>query len=232
MISNRDDVLRRLERFNHTVSTSATFTLFSKPEHPNPELEIKLSRITDLSDTSHLEALVQEFNNSFPPCRIEYSLENTSTPSGESNTTGQGQAEAIGKLADEFNMSEEFEAACIAADETNDQEHMYAFQEKLMKAFSERWFMDNKEACVTKINELRFNDALESHDLERMIVIMSDTLKPMGLAFSNRINELIGNKMDHATIIKLVEQITEAGKNSIKESLESFLATNVIAVRV
>ena len=232
MISRRDDVLRRLERFNHTISTSAKFTIFSKPEHSNPELEIKLSRITFLSDICHLEELVQEFNNSFNPCRIEYSLENTTTTPGEPNTTGHSQAEAMGKLADEFNMSEEFNAACIAVDETNDQEHIYVFQEKLMKVFGERWFMDNKEEYLSKTNELGFNDALESQDLERMVAIMSEVQKPMWLAFWNRINELTGNEMDDATIINLVEQGTEAGKNSIKESLESFLATNVIAVRV
>ena len=92
--------------------------------------------------------------------------------------------------------------------------------------------MNHNEAYVAKINELRFNDALESQDLARMVAIMSDVQKPMWLAFWNRINELTGNEMDHTTIIKLVEQSTEAGKNSIKESLESFLATNVIAVRV
>ncbi|PJD91481.1 MAG: hypothetical protein CK424_06625 [Legionella sp.] len=214
------------------VSTSATFTIFSKPEHSNSELETKLSRITDLSDISHLEELVQEFNNSFTPCRIEYSLENTTIAPGESNTTGHRQAEAMGKLADEFNMSEKFDAACIAVDETNDQEHFYVFQEQLIKAFSERWAIDHEQTHVEKMHELGFFDALESQDLERMVAIMSDVQKPMWLAFWNRINELMGNEMDHATIIKLVEQMTEAGKNSVKESLEVFLSTNTIAVRV
>ena len=232
MISRREDVLRRLERFNHTLSTSATFSIFSKPEHPNLELEIKLSKITDLTDISHLGELVQEFNNRFTPCRIEYSLESTTTVQGESNTNGHSQAEAMGKLADEFNMSEKFDAVCIAVDETNDQEPMYVFQEQLMKAFGERWAIDHKAALVAKINELGFFNALESQDLERMVSIMGDAQKPMWLAFWNRINELTENEMDHATIISLVEQSTEAGKNSVKESLESFLATNAIAVRV
>jgi hypothetical protein len=232
MLSKREDVLKRLERFNHTISTSAKFTIFSKPEHPDPALEIKLSRITALSDISHLEELVQEFNTNFTPCRIEYSLENTTTAPGESNITGHSQAEAMGKLADEFDMSEEFDAVCIAVDETNTQEPFYVFQEKLMKAFSERWAMDNKEAHVAKIHELGFSDALESQDLERLVAIMSDAQKPMWLAFWNRINELTGNEMNHAAIKSLVEQATEAGKNSVKEALENFWATNVIAVRV
>ena len=232
MLSKREDALRRIERFNHTISTCAKFTIFSKPEHPASDLEIKLSRITELSDISHLEELVQEFNNSFTPCRIEYSLGSTTTAPGESNTTGHSQAEAMGKLADEFNMSEEFDAACIAADQTNDQEPVYVFQEKLMKAFGERWAMDNKEAQLAKIHELGFSDALESQDLERLVAIMSEAQKPVYLAFWNRINELTGNKMSHAAVKNLVEQCTEYGKNSVKEALENFLATNVIAVRV
>ena len=232
MLSKREDALRRIERFNHTISTCAKFTIFSKPEHPASDLEIKLYKITELSDISHLEELVQEFNNSFTPCRIEYSLENTITAPGESNITGHSQAEAMGKLADEFNMSEEFDAACVAAGQTNAQEPFYVFQEKLMKAFSDRWAMDNKEAYVAKIHELGYSDALESQDLERLVAIMSDVQKPMWLAFWNRINELTGNEMNHAAIKSLVESTTEAGKNSVKEALENFLATNVIAVRV
>ena len=232
MNSKREYVLRQLERFNRKVSTSKQFSIFSKPEHPNPDLERKLSEITHITDISHLEGLVQEFNTRFTPCRIEYSLGITTYEPGESNTTGHSQVEAMGKLADEFDMSENFDAACIAADETNDQEPMYVFQEQLMKTFSERWAIDHQEELAAKIRELGFWTAVESQDLESMVSIMADAQKPMWLDFWNRINELTGNKMDHAAIISLVEQGTEVGKNSIRESLEIFLANNAIAVRV
>ena len=229
MHSRREEVLRRLERFRHTIRTSATFTIFSKPERPEPELENKLTSITDLTEFDHLEDLVQEFNTRFTPCRIEYTLESRITASGESDTPGHSQAEAMGKLADELDLSDEFDAACIAADEASDQEPVYVFQERLMKAFAERWVEDHKDAYLSKISEQGFMHALELRDLERMVDIMSVVNKPVFLAFWHRINELTGNTMDPTAITSLVEQNIEAGRNAVAEILQGYLSKVAVA---
>lgn len=231
MNSTRKEVLQRLERFNRTEHTHINFSIFSKPTNPDSNIDANISSITSLHDPEQLDRLITEFNTMFAPCRIEYTR-TTATTAGESNSTGYSQAEAMGILADEFDMTDEFNAACRAAVETGLHEPIYLFQEKLMKAFGENWALINKDACVTQVKELGWNDALESHDIDRLTEIMYSTVKPGMSAFWTRINELTGNKMDSDTLEGLTEQCAESGKKAARENIEHFLATNIIATRV
>ena len=222
MFSKREERIKKLERFNRSTRTSAIFTIFSKPEHPAPELETSLSEITQLKNDDDLRTVVQAFNERFTPCRIEYSLERTTTISGIQNK----EIKAMAKLADELDMSHAFEMACIALDETEDSKDMLAFQDQLMNEFCERWAKEHEEAYLKKLEDLEYNEAKTSRDLERLVAIIGEANTPMWEAFWTKMNELMDNEMGPAGIASLIAQAKEASKTSLREVVESFLAMN------
>ncbi|MCR9191794.1 MAG: hypothetical protein NXI01_03955 [Gammaproteobacteria bacterium] len=226
MTDTRSESLNRLARFNTTETHSYRFTLFG--EHTSDSKE-RYQQITNNSGAADIQELVDAFNTDFTDhCRIQFEDIHSIKPSDRDY-----QLRAIAKMADEFNLSAEFDAACVQADQQDNadciSEHFF---QRLLTVFGENWVQNNRGEIQTALQQGNYAQLLEEKNVAQLTDLMiAVQTKPMFHAFWTKFNEYHdgGEEIDVNT---LVAQACELGRAEVQKSVESLIATTPIAVKI
>ncbi len=132
--SKREQSLHSVERFYTASDLQLTF-FRGAPISEQNQVNAKYEAIAKLEGEARANAIL-EFNLTYLPNRITETL----SPA----TKEIKNVKAMGEIADELNMSEEFDNLCAQADRDNNPNILNDFAGPLYDAFLSKWINDKK----------------------------------------------------------------------------------------